>query len=77
MHCSLQPVLRHFASCCCAVVLCAVGATKAAEGDAPGDIQFNRDVRPIFSDKCFACHGPDGNARQTDLRLDNEAGWRP
>ncbi len=74
MHCSLQPVLRHFAACCCAVVLCAVGATKAAEGDAPGDIQFNRDVRPIFSDKCFACHGPDGNARQTDLRLDNEAG---
>jgi hypothetical protein len=36
-------------------------------------IEFNRDVRPILSDKCFNCHGPDAVAKKIPLRLDSEA----
>jgi hypothetical protein len=37
---------------------------------------FNREVRPILSDKCFACHGPDAKHRKADLRLDVEKSAR-
>ncbi|MFP6613812.1 MAG: PSD1 and planctomycete cytochrome C domain-containing protein [Pirellulales bacterium] len=50
-------------------------AGLAAESDSNVDtIEFNRDVRPILSDKCFHCHGPDAAKREADLRLDKEAG---
>src|SRR2546430_17071496 len=39
--------------------------TKGAE-----KLQFNRDIRPILSDRCFKCHGPDKAARKSGLRLD-------
>jgi hypothetical protein len=57
----------HITTAVAGVVLLVVGAgaVRAAES-----IHFNRDVRPILSDNCFACHGPDANKRKAGLRLD-------
>ncbi len=38
------------------------------------DISFNRDIRPILADRCFACHGPDADERKSKLRLDRSDG---
>ncbi|MEC7479021.1 MAG: PSD1 and planctomycete cytochrome C domain-containing protein [Bacteroidota bacterium] len=40
----------------------------------PENIDFNFHVKPIISDKCFACHGPDEKKREANLRLDTEEG---
>ncbi len=39
----------------------------------PIQVQFNRQIRPLLSDLCFACHGPDSGNRKSPLRLDREA----
>src|SRR5262249_3183945 len=48
--------------CLCAFV---VSSSRAAER-----LEYNRDVRPILAENCFACHGPDSAARKAGLRLD-------
>lgn len=43
-----------------------------SQGLAAGPVHFTRDVRPLLSDFCFECHGPDDRTRKAELRLDSE-----
>jgi hypothetical protein len=51
------------------------GAVQNSLASSPSTrrIDFSRDIRPILSDKCFACHGPDASNNRSDLRFDSEA----
>jgi hypothetical protein len=57
---------RRLTTLCVGLIVIAGSAAAHAE-DA---LEYNRDVRPILADNCFACHGADSAARQADLRLD-------
>ena len=52
----------------------AVAAPAVPLADAALAVSFNKDVRPILADNCYACHGPDRNRREAGLRLDREEG---
>ena len=54
-------------ACLLLAFLLANGARQSMAGEP---ISYNRDIRPILSDKCFQCHGPDEESREADLRLD-------
>ncbi|MGE3999788.1 MAG: DUF1553 domain-containing protein [Planctomycetaceae bacterium] len=47
---------------------------SSVQAEEPARVQFHFDVKPILSDRCFKCHGPDEESRQGDLRLDRPDG---
>ncbi|MCI0642496.1 MAG: hypothetical protein L0Y70_25750, partial [Gemmataceae bacterium] len=60
--------MKPLSKICLTVVVAGFWATTA---HAQSKIEYNRDIRPILTSNCFACHGPDSAARKAELRLDN------
>lgn len=66
------PSLLRLAACSAGLALPIVNAvgSEPATLATESDVRYSRDIRPLLSDRCFACHGPEETARQSGLRLD-------
>lgn len=57
----------------CTLVVCA-GAMRGANAEMATKVDYDRQIRPILSDKCYHCHGPDAETREAEMRLDRRDG---
>ena len=59
---------------CLVSALVATGAPTDAAPQSPTPVNFDREIRPILSNNCFQCHGPDEQQRETNFHFDTEEG---
>ena len=55
------------------LIVLTLAAAELTSGSS-AKVDFNRDIRPVFSENCYACHGPDKSVRKAGLRLDTKEG---
>lgn len=65
---------RHICLSCAAALVLFAWPSGLFAGKDLGGVDFARDIQPLLSDNCFACHGPDAKQRKADLRLDTRDG---
>ena len=65
---------RLFIGVCATLVSAAISFLYSAAGAEPGKLRYNESIRPILSNNCFQCHGPDEKKREAELRLDTFEG---
>lgn len=66
----LKILIGTFAGLAMIIVYNACKSDNNSQEAIPDQVSYNYDIRPILSDKCFNCHGPDANKREAGLRLD-------